>query len=182
MGPAKCISLIVLLPALGYADKKPQFVLEVVKAVETVQARSYFVPGTPSQSHTNCNGTSIDTGNTATLNADCTTTTKPGNTPYSGTRLSYSEDMRVIMADGSHLTLWCQEGFRRCIDLAPGKYSAEQEKDTVWIYCTYADQEHWDETGMSPGQRKANHELERIKYRVVGKWNDEAKVAVPNPA
>jgi hypothetical protein len=169
----KFLPLIMLLSALGHADKKPQFVLEVTKAVQTEQVRSYYVPGTPSQSRTACSGTSTDTGTTtSTLNADCTTTTTPGSAPYSGTRLSYSEDIRVIMPDGSHLTLWCQEGFRRCIHLAPKKYWAEQEKDTVWIYCTYADQEQWDETGMSPGERKANHEAQRVKYRVVGTWGE----------
>ena len=181
MKAAKYISLIVLLPALGYAEKKPQFVLEVVKAVQTEKSRSYYVPGTPSRSNTTCNGASTDSGTTSNLNADCTTTTTPGNAPRSGTRLTYSEDMRVIMPDGSHLTLWCQEGFRTCIHLGPGKYSAERESDTVWVYCTYADQENWDETGMSPGQRKANHVLERVKYRVVGTWNEESKSIEPNP-
>jgi hypothetical protein len=182
MNVVKYIPLIMLLPVIGYADKKPQFVLEVVKAVQTEQARSYYIPGTPSQSRTTCNGTSNDHGTTSTLNADCATTTTPGSAPYSGTRFSYSEDMRVIMPDGSHLTLWCQQGFRRCIHLAPRKYWAEQEKDTVWIYCTYADQERWDETGMSPGERKANHEVQRIKYRVVGTWNEESKNVEPIPS
>jgi hypothetical protein len=181
MKAAKYLSLMLLAPALGHADKKPQFSLEVVKSVQTQQVHSYYVPGTPSQSTTTCNGSSTNTGDTGTLNADCTTTTTQGRAPQSGTRYSYSEDMRVIMPDGSRLTLWCQEGFRTCIHLAPGKYWAEQEKDTVWIYCTYADQENWDETGMSPGQRKANHETERVKYRVVGTWSDESKNGEPSP-
>jgi hypothetical protein len=109
MKAAKYLSLMLLAPALGHADKKPQFSLEVVKSVQTQQVHSYYVPGTPSQSTTTCNGSSTNTGDTGTLNADCTTTTTQGRAPQSGTRYSYSEDMRVIMPDGSRLTLWCQE-------------------------------------------------------------------------
>jgi len=75
--------------------------------------------------------------------------------------------------------LWCQEGFRTCLHLAAGKYWAERDKDAVWIYCTSADQEHWDETGMSPGQRKANHVVARIKYRVVGTWKNDSEGVPP---
>jgi hypothetical protein len=181
MNAAKYVLLVVLLAAPGYAGEKPQFMLEVVTAVQTEQAYGYTVPGTPSQSRTNCNGTSIDSGTTANLNADCATTTTPGSPARSGTRYGYSEDMRVIMPDGSHLTLWCREGYRICLHLAAGKYWAERDKDTVWIYCTYADQQQWDETGMSPGQRKANHAPEKVKYHVVGTWTDDIRAAVSKP-
>ena len=173
MNPAKWILLTLLLPAIGSAGQKPQFVLEVAKAIQSEHASSYYVPGSPSQSRTSCNGTSNASGNTSTLDANCTTTTSPGSPARSGTRYVYSEDIRVIMPDGSHLTLWCQEGYRTCLHLAAGKYSAERDKDTIWIYCTFANQDNWSETGMSPGQRKASHTLEKIKYRVVGTWKDE---------
>src|ERR1700686_1585483 len=100
MRAARYVLLVPLLPSLGYASKKPEFMLEVVKVVQTEQSHSYYAPGTPSQSRTNCNGTSTDHGTTATLNADCTTTTTPGRAAHTGTRYSYSEDMRVIMPDG----------------------------------------------------------------------------------
>jgi hypothetical protein len=164
---------IMLPPLIGQAGDKPQFTLEVVKAIQTERESSYYVPGTPSQSRTTCNGSSTDLGTTGTLSTNCTTTTSPGSASRTGEVLRYSEDMRVVMPDGSQLVLWCQEGLRTCLHLAAGRYQAERDKDTVWIYCTYADQENWNETGMSPGQRKANHVLVRVKYRVVGDWNKE---------
>lgn len=179
MKTTRCMLLIVLLPSIGYAGQRPQFVLEIVKTTQTELASSYYTPGTPSQSHTSCNGTSVNSGSTGTLDADCTTTTSPGTPARSGTRYSYSEDMRVIMPDGSHLMLWCRAGYRTCLHLAAGRYTAERDKDTVWIFCTFADQDSWNETGMSPGQRKANHVVERIKYRVVGTWKDESRTAKP---
>jgi hypothetical protein len=34
---------------------------------------------------------------------------------------------------------------------------------------------------MSPGERKASHLVERVKYRVVGTWSDDSKISEPNP-
>lgn len=38
------------------------------------------------------------------------------------------------MADGTHVTLWCQVGFRQCVSLKAGSYSAEVDGNTVWMY------------------------------------------------
>ncbi len=168
------VTLLALSSFSGYAASKPQFQLELVNSVQTNSIQTYYVPGTPSHSTTDCNGTATGSGTTTNLNTDCTTTTTAGRAAYSGTRYSYSEDIRVIMPDNSHLTLWCQEGFRTCLHLASGKYRAERDKDKIWIYCTYANQKDWDETGMSPGQREASHQVNRVKYRVVGSWKDDS--------
>jgi hypothetical protein len=165
------ILLLLLLPfEPSYAAKKPQFQLQVIKPIQTLNTTTYSVPGTPSRSDSNCTGTVTQSGANSTVNAGCNTTTTPGTEASVGTGYRYSEDIRVLLPGGSHVTLWCQEGFRTCLHLKTGTYWAERYKDNIWIYCAYADQELFDETGMSPGQRKANHQIVRVKYRVVGNW------------
>jgi hypothetical protein len=74
----------------------------------------------------------------------------------------------VILADGSHVALWCQEWARRCEILRHGAYDADVDlkKGLVWIYAQGSSQ--WD-TSWAPvdqGQGKVH----KIKYRVSGNW------------
>jgi hypothetical protein len=171
-GMRTTVILLILLLSIksGFAAKRKAFQIEIVKAEQTLRTSTYTVPGTPSRSDTKCGGTAETTGTTSTVNADCQTTTTPGQAPASGAMYHYAEDIRVVMPDGSHLTVWCQQGLRACLHLKAGKYWAERDGDKIWIYCSYSDQELFDETGMSPGQRKANNETVKIKYHVVGTW------------
>ena len=53
-------------------------------------------------------GNLIDTDSTST----CTTTTTPATSPTTQIRSIRQENVRAIMTDGTHVTLWCQVGFR----------------------------------------------------------------------
>jgi hypothetical protein len=57
------------------------------------------------------------------------------------------------MPDGTHVTLWCQRGFRKCSTLNGGYYSAEINGDSVWIF------------GHDLGGKE-----HKIKYHYVGGW------------
>lgn len=85
----------------------------------------------------------------------------------------HSELLRVKMPDGAQQSLWCRTGMHSCLHLVTGSYWAERENDDIWIYCSYANQEGWNEKGMSDSQRKANHVIEKVKYQLVGKWSGD---------
>jgi len=62
----------------------------------------------------------------------------------------------AIMPDGTHVTLWCQAGFRRCANLATGTYTAEPDGDKALKLYIYSLVSH--------------KPMGKIKYRVSGTW------------
>ncbi len=131
-------------PAL--AKEKPRITVQVVGTQTSERQYTYTIPGTAGTSTTNCNtngnGSVYGTTNGSTINGtvdtnsttNCTTTSQPGTPPSTHVSSIAQEHVRAIMADGTHVTLWCQAGFRRCASLQPGYYSAEVKGNTVWMY------------------------------------------------
>lgn len=158
MKVATSLFLLSVLPLSLLAKEKPRVTVEVVNSQQSVRHWTQHILGTDSRSQTNCdtNGTATDTGgDTASINAttNCSTTTTPGTPARTVEHSIAQEHVYAIMPDGSHVTLWCQNGFRRCESLSAGKYTAEVDGNTLWIY---------------------GHELDgkerKIKYHYVGGW------------
>src|SRR6266403_1165013 len=124
-------TLVVLcLASAAFAKDKPRVTVQVVETETSERRSSYVVPGTDAKSTTTCNKSAIDTDSTST----CTTTARPATPPTTQVRSIRQENVEAIMADGTHVTLWCQAGFRQCISLKAGYYSAEVDGNTVWMY------------------------------------------------
>lgn len=120
------------------AKDKPTVTIQVVDTQSSQRQFTYQVPGTPAKSTTNCDSNATVYGTTtgnATVNgtANCTTTTTPGAAPRTAQRSIEQKHVQAIMPDGRHVTLWCQQGFRRCSKLSPGSYSAELDGNSVWM-------------------------------------------------
>lgn len=135
-----------LLLNTAFSKQKPRVTIQVVGTQASERNYTYTLPGKPAQSKTTCdtNGSGSISGTTygdnvsGTVNTDstsnCTTTTKPATAPTTHT-ISYTDEyVRAIMPDGTHVTLWCEIGFRKCWNLQPGSYSAEIKGDTVWMF------------------------------------------------
>jgi hypothetical protein len=140
-------ALLLLCFAIAVSAKdKPRITVQVVDTQTSERQYTYTTRGTAGTSSTTCNtngngtvygtssGSTIDGTINTSSNTNCTTTTQPGTPPTTQVRSITQEHVRVIMADGTHVTLWCQAGFRSCASLRPGSYSAEVKGNTVWIY------------------------------------------------
>ena len=140
-------TLVVLcLASAGFAKDKPRVTVQVVDTETSERQTSYTVAGTDAKSITTCNKSAsqtvyakdngravkedVDTDSTST----CTTTARPATPPTTQVRSIRQENVDAIMADGTHVTLWCQAGFRQCVSLKAGHYSAEVDGNTVWMY------------------------------------------------
>jgi len=139
----KKVSLIlaVSLASLAFGKDKPTITIEIVDSQASMRQVSYTTPGTAGTSTTNCNtnGTADTSGNATTYgnnttyggttnlnaNTNCNTISTPGTPPQTHIREIAQENVHAIMPDGSHITLWCQAGFRKCANLRPGTYTAE---------------------------------------------------------
>jgi hypothetical protein len=131
------------------AKTGPTITIEVVNSQASQRQYSYYAPGTNSTSSTNCDTTGY--GYSATTN--CTTTTNPGTPGRTVTNSIAQEHVYAVMPDGSHITLWCQAGFRRCSSLGAGNYAAEIKGNNAWIVTHDLDgKEH------------------KVKYHSVGGW------------
>jgi hypothetical protein len=139
--------LILLATTPLLAKDKPRITIQVVKSQASTYQRSYVVAGRKSTSYTNCNtlgningtATSYGTGTTnvnasANSNTNCTTTTNPGVAPHEVTETIAQEYVGVLLPDGRKAVLWCQEGFRKCLSLAPGQYQAEVSGNALFVY------------------------------------------------
>src|SRR5579863_10064140 len=73
------------------------------------------------------------TNTTANGSTTCTTTSTPGTPASTGVRSIPQAHVHAIMPDRTHITLWCQSGFRHCDTLAAGYYSAEVDRNSVRI-------------------------------------------------
>jgi hypothetical protein len=138
--------MIALCATAAFAKDKPRVTIQVVDAETSQRESSYTVAGTPAVSKTTCNSNENqtvygkDNGRTVkgTVNTNsastCTTVSQPATPPTTRTRSIRQENVTAVMADGRNVTLWCQQGWRDCVSLLPGSYSAEVDGNTVWVY------------------------------------------------
>lgn len=140
-GTLKRISsaLVVLFFASGALPKEnPRITIQVVGTQTSEQRYTNTTPGSLITSQTACSpnrngsvtGPMVDPASTQL----CTTTSQTGAPPVTLVNSMKEEHVRAIMPDGTHVTLWCQAGLRRCDSLRPGNYSAEVKGNTVWMY------------------------------------------------
>lgn len=140
------------------AKDNPRITIQVVDAQSSTRHITYTIPGTNEHSTTNCNGnaTATDTGSgTVVANGatNCTTTATPATPPSTGAINIAQPHVHAIMPNGTHLTLWCQAGWRHCSTPNSGNYTAEVEGNTVWLHV-------YDLGGKE----------HRIKYHYIGGW------------
>ena len=152
-----------LFPLVAFAKDHPTFHLEVIGTDAWQRDLAIHHAATEGHSDTNCNTNgSIDSttyGNVTngSLNAstNCTTTTTPGTPGYTTHSAIQQESVHAVL-NGQHVTLWCQAGFRKCANLAPGTYTAEADGDKavrVYVYSL------------------VTHKLMgKMKYRIVSSW------------
>jgi hypothetical protein len=159
----KLISVVVILgvsclPVLG--KDKPKITIQVVDSNNWQRQFDVHHGGTASQ--TNCdtngntNGTITDSSVYATTNATTNCTTKPGSPAYTTHGYIAQNTTHAIMPDGTHVMLWCQAGFRKCSNLAPGTYQAEADGDNALRVYVYSLVTHKPQG--------------KLKYHVTGTW------------
>ncbi|MGA2569474.1 MAG: tetratricopeptide repeat protein [Terracidiphilus sp.] len=173
--------LLRLVPILGlfladaaFAKDKQKITIEVVNSETSQRPYTYTTPGRKGTSETNCNtngttnGTVADYGVGPTqinansnANTNCTTTTTAATPPQTHVGSITQEHVSAILPDGRQVTLWCQEGFRHCDNLLPGKYEAEIDGNALFVFVhDLSGKEH------------------KIKYKAVGV--QEASAAQPS--
>jgi hypothetical protein len=139
-------ALVIFIAGTAFAKDKPRVTVQIVDAQTSARESTYTVAGSPAVSKTTCNESGnqtiygkdngrtvkgvVDTNKTST----CTTVSQPAVPPTTRVRSIRQENMEAVLADGTHVTLWCQQGFRKCVSLKPGSYSAELDGNTVWIF------------------------------------------------
>ncbi len=141
------IFCVFLFSIAAFAKDKPKIIIEVVKTELNSGQYTYTTPGRQGSSQTNCNtngsttGTITDFGtNTTNINAqtdtksNCTTTTTAATAPQTHVGTVTAEFVTAIMPDGSSVFLSCIYGVHRCDVLAPGKYTAEIDGNTLQVY------------------------------------------------
>lgn len=132
------VFLLLVLSPPCFAKEKPRIVIQVLKSQASTYQRNIFVPGTRGSSQTNCNtnGSAINTGivTTGSATTNCSTTGTAATGPYVRTKTIAQEYVGASMPDGRKVVLWCQQGFRKCDALAPGRYWAEVDGNSLFIY------------------------------------------------
>src|SRR5882672_7388101 len=131
-------ALVVLFVAgTAFAEEKPRVIVQVVDAETSARESSYTVAGSPAVSKTNCatsgnqtvygkdNGRTVKASVDTNSASSCTTVSQPATAPTTQVRSIRQENVQALMADGTRVTLWCQQGVRKCVSLQPGNYSAE---------------------------------------------------------
>ena len=144
------------------ANTQGRIRIQVVTSESAQRDLTYADPGSPERSTTHCNSDSsasaIGLGGVATAQesgtTNCTTITRPATPPSTVVIGSLRQaHVHAIMPDGTHVTLWCEKGFRDCRTLSAGFYFAEVKGNTVWMHgADLSGKEH------------------RIKYRLAGSW------------
>ncbi len=135
------------MPIAVHAKDKPRITVEVVSSETSQREYTRTIPGRKGTSETNCttngttNGTATDYGIGPThINANtnastnCTTTTTPARPPQTVTESIRQEHVYAILPDGRQVTLLCQQGFRRCDNLPPGRYTAEIDGSALFVF------------------------------------------------
>ena len=167
----KAVAVILLVTATSAAwgkKEKPVITIEVVGTDAPVRDIAMNHRATASTATTDCNtngnvnGTATTYGDTTNIygttnsNTTCQTTVQPGQPAYTSHTYIQQEYVHAIMPNGQHVTLWCQAGFRKCSNLAPGTYQAEPDGDKALRIYTYS---------------LVSHKLMgKLKYRVAGAW------------
>jgi hypothetical protein len=163
------IVILLIIATTAWAKKeKSLLTIEVVKADASVRDISVYHNATSGKATTNCdtngnvNGTATTYGDTTSIsgttsaNTTCQTKVDPGQPAYTSHTYIEQEHVHAIMPGGQHVTLWCQVGFRKCAELAPGTYQAEADGDKAIRLYVYS---------------LVSHKLMgKMKYRVVGSW------------
>jgi len=150
--------LLVLASCIPCLAADPVLVkITVVDTASSDKVLTHTMPGTAAHSSTNCNANATATGygNSASANGteNCTTTTTPGRSPQTHTVVIAQQNVHAVMPDGTHITLWCQAGFRHCVALAPGEYKAEVKGNVAWIHVP-----------------KLDGSDDKLKYKAEGGW------------
>lgn len=134
--------LCVALPLAAFAKDEPTFQIEVLSTDAWERDLALQHAASAGSSNTNCNtngsGEATTYGNVTTGNVNastnCRTVTTPGSPAYITHRAIQQESVHALL-NGQRITLWCQAGFRKCANLAPGIYTAEADGDkAVRIY------------------------------------------------
>jgi len=141
------VTLLFVSSSAAFAKDKPRITIEVINSEVSQKQYTYTTPGRKGTSETNCNtnGTTngtindygvgpIQTNSTGNANTNCTTTTAAATPPRTYVRSITQEQVSAILPDGRQVTLWCQAGFRRCDDLRPGKYEAEIDGNSLFVF------------------------------------------------
>jgi len=156
--PSKALLSVVITSALVVAKEPPKVItVQVVTSKASSREFATTLPGNQGTSHTNCDtsatGTSIGNNTNVNGTTSCTTTTTPATPPRTIVNSIAQEHVYAIMPDNSHVTLWCQAGFRRCSYLQPGFYTSEVKGNSLFIHA---------------------HDLSgkefKVKYHAVGGW------------
>jgi hypothetical protein len=157
------VIMCAALPLAVFAKDKATLQIEVVGTDAWQRDVAIHHAAASGTSDTNCNtNSSVDAttyGNTTNGNinatTNCTTTTTPGTPAYTTHRAIQQESVHAIL-NGQHVLLWCQAGFRKCANLAPGLYTAEADGDKAARIYVYS---------------LISHKLMgKMKYRLVGSW------------
>jgi hypothetical protein len=151
------------LPLVASAKDKPTFEIEVFGTDAWEREITIHHAGTSGTSSTNCNtngnvnATTYGNTTNGSVNAttNCSTTTIPGSPAYTTQHAIEQESVHAIL-NGQHVTLWCQAGFRRCANLAPGTYTAEADGDKAVKIYVYSLVTH--------------NLMGKMKYRLLGSW------------
>lgn len=143
----KAVFVLTVLSVTAFAKDKPKIIIEVVNSETSERVYTYTTPGKKGKSETSCdtngttNGTVSDSGIGPTqinantnANTNCTTTSTPATPPQTHVSSTTQEHVSAILPDGRHVILWCQNEFRRCDYLQPGKYTAEPDGNVLFVY------------------------------------------------
>jgi hypothetical protein len=162
------VAFLTVVACTASGKDKPVISIEVVATDAPVKDVTVYHRATSGTATTTCNtngttnGTATTYGDTTNVNAtstantDCTTTSTPGRPAYVSHAYVQQEYVHAILPDGQHVTLWCQSGFRKCANLAPGSYQAEADGDKALRIHVYS---------------VITHKLMgKMKYRVAGSW------------
>jgi len=146
MRSMRTVLLFALFVPIAYAKVKPRITIQVTGSETSERHWTQYVPGQNGTSHTNCNtrGPSYETatayGNTVNSNASgysntsCSTTTSAATPARTVEHSITQEQVGAVLPDGRVAVLWCQNGFRKCEYLQPGKYDAEIDGNTMFVF------------------------------------------------
>lgn len=159
-----CFAIIMACSLAVFAKDKTTFQIEVLVTDAWQRDVAIHHAATNGTSNTNCdtngsvNTTTVGDYSNGSVNAttNCTTTTTPGTPGYVTHRSIQQESVHAVFPNAQHVMLWCQAGFRKCANLAPGTYTVEPDGDKavrIYVYSI------------------VSHKLMgKMKYRVVGSW------------
>jgi hypothetical protein len=141
------VTLLFVSSNASFAKDKPRITIEVVNSETSQRQYTYTTPGRKGTSETNCttNGTTngtindygvgpIQTNSTGNADTNCATTKTAATPPQTHVSSITQEHVNAILPDGRQVTLWCQEGFRHCDNLLPGKYEAETDDNALFVF------------------------------------------------